>query len=211
MDDKIAYPGLARPIGWRHSRGLLFGEMLLFAILSLVASFFLSISAIDIARDPNVVLGCSINEVIDCVKVGATWQAQVLGFPNAYLGLIAEPVVMTIAVAALAGTRFPRWFMFTANAVYLLGVIFAYWLLFQSTFVIGALCPWCILVTLATTLVFSSMTHWNILEGNLYLPQRAQSRALAFVRDGYLEIVVIVWIAALVAFMLVKWWPQLVG
>ena len=211
MDDKIANLDLERPVGWRHSRGLLFGEMLLFAILSLVASFFLSISAIEIARDPNVVLSCSINEVIDCVKVGATWQAQVLGFPNAYLGLIAEPVVMTIAVAALAGTRFPRWFMFTANAVYLLGVIFAYWLLFQSTFVIGALCPWCILVTLATTLVFSSMTHWNILEGNLYLPQRAQSRALAFVRDGYLEIVVIVWIAALVAFMLVKWWPQLVG
>src|SRR5690606_2841967 len=115
----------------------LFGEMLIFATLSLVASFVLSYDAIRLAADPNVDLACSINPFLDCAKVGLTWQANVFGFPNAFLGLISEPVVMTIAVASLAGTRFPRWFMLTANAIYFLGVVFAYWLLFQSTFVIN--------------------------------------------------------------------------
>lgn len=115
--------------------------MLLFATLSLVASFVLSYDALVLAADPNADLSCSLNSILDCAKVGVTWQAKVFGFPNAFLSMISEPVVMTIAVASLWKTRFPRWFMFTANAIYLLGVIFAYWLLFQSTFVIGALCP----------------------------------------------------------------------
>ncbi len=181
-----------------RSRTILFLEMLVFATLSLIASFVLSYDAILIAQNPDVVLSCSINALFDCVKVGSTWQANVFGFPNAFLGLIAEPVVMTIAVASLARTRFPRWFMFTANVVYLLGVIFAYWLLFQSTFVIGALCPWCILVTISTTFVFVSMTHWNILEGNLFLSPSAQAKALAFVRGGWLTITLMVWLTVVV-------------
>ena len=145
-----------------RKRKILFGEMLVFAILSLIAAAVLSIEAITLAKNPDAVLSCSFNTWIDCAKVGSTWQANVLGFPNAFLGLVSEPVVMTIAVASLAGVRFPRWFMFTANVCYLLGVIFAYWLLWQSTYVIGALCPWCLLVTVSTTLVFTTLTHVNI-------------------------------------------------
>jgi uncharacterized membrane protein len=95
-----------------------------------------------------------------------SWQANLLGFPNAFLGLIAEPVVITIAVAALGGVRFPRWFMLSAQVVYSIGLLFAYWLFYQAYFVIGAMCPWCMLITVTTTLVFASMTRVNILEGN---------------------------------------------
>lgn len=192
-----------------RSRRWLFTEMLIFAALSLLASFVLSWDAILIARNPDVVLSCSINPILDCVKVASTWQASVFGFPNAFLGLISEPVVLTIAVASLAGTKFPRWFMFTANVVYLLGVIFAYWLLYQSTFVIGALCPWCLLVTVSTTFVFVSMTHWNILENNLFLRPRAQLRALAFVRGGWLSISLVVWLTVMALVEIIKWGPRL--
>lgn len=193
----------------RRSRRWLFSEMLIFATLSLLASFVLSWDAILIAGDPDVVLSCSINPLLDCVKVASTWQASVFGFPNAFLGLISEPVVMTIAVASLAGVTFPRWFMFTANVVYLLGVIFAYWLLYQSTFVIGALCPWCLLVTVSTTFVFASMTHWNILANNLYLRPRQQARALAFVRGGWWTITLVVWLTAVALLEIIKWGPRL--
>lgn len=189
----------------RRTRTFLFTEMLVFAILSLIASFVLSYDAILIAKDPDVVLSCSINSIFNCVTVGSTWQANVFGFPNAFLGLISEPVVMTIAVASLAGVRFPRWFMFTANVVYLLGVIFAYWLLWQSTMVIGALCPWCILVTLSTTFVFASMTQWNIHEGNLFLSPQASARARRFVEGGWFVIGLIAWIALVVVFEIAKW------
>jgi len=188
-----------------RKRRILFGEMLIFAILSLIASFVLSYDAIVLARDPQAELSCSINAIIDCAKVGTTWQANIFGFPNAFLGLISEPVVMTIAVASLAGVRFPRWFMFTGNVCYLLGVIFAYWLLFQSTYVIGALCPWCLLVTLSTTFVFSSMTQWNILEGNLFLPEGAQRAARRLVEHGWFTVGLIAWVTIVVIIVLLKW------
>lgn len=191
-----------------RARRFLFSEMLLFAVLSLIASFVLSYDAILLAADPDVALACSINPFLDCAAVGLTWQASVFGFPNAFLGMISEPVVMTIAVASLAGTRFPRWFMFTANAVYFLAVVFAYWLLFQSTFVINALCPWCLLITVSTTFVFASMTHWNILENNLFLPPAAREKALAFVRGGGVAISLIIWVAIIVIIEAIHWAPR---
>ena len=188
-----------------RSRYFLFGEMLIFSIVSLVASFVLSYDALVLAGNPDAELACSINAIFDCAKVGLTPQANVFGFPNAFLGLISEPVVMTIAVLGLSRIRFPKWFMFTANIFYFLGVVFAYWLLFQSTFVIGALCPWCLTVTLATTFVFFSMTQWNILEGNLYLSPKWQERALAFQRGGWMTITLMAWLAVVVLIEVLKW------
>lgn len=144
-----------------------FVEMLISSFLGLVASLVLSIDAVVLAADPDAELACNINEKISCATVGLTWQANLLGFPNAFLGLIAEPVVLTIAVAALGGVRFPRWFLLGAQAVYSIGLAFAYWLFFQAYFVIGALCPWCLLITVTTTIVFFSMTRVNLIEGNL--------------------------------------------
>ncbi|TXH40376.1 MAG: vitamin K epoxide reductase family protein [Actinobacteria bacterium] len=141
--------------------------MLVSSLLGLVASLVLSIDAVALAADPNADLSCNINSKISCGAVGTTWQANLLGFPNAFIGLIAEPVVITLATAALGGVRFPRWFMLTAQAVYSIGFVFALWLFYQAYFVIGALCPWCLLITVTTTLVFTSMTRVNLLDGNL--------------------------------------------
>lgn len=206
-----ANPGAdPRPVPPRKQRYLLFGEMLVFAIISLIASWVLSYDAILLAANPNADLACSINAVFDCAKVGSTWQANVFGFPNAFLGMVAEPVVMTIAVASLSGVRFPRWFMFTANVVYLLGVIFAYWLLFQSTYVIGALCPWCITVTISTTFVFWSMTAWNIQERNHYFSGKTAEKLEKLQRGGWLTIAFMVWITVVLVIEFVHWLPQFI-
>ncbi len=143
-----------------------FLEMLVSSIIGLWASLVLSYDAVKLAEDPLTELSCNISSTISCATVGLSWQANLLGFPNAFLGLIAEPVVITIAIAALGGVRFPRWFMLSAQVVYSIGLLFAYWLFLQAYFVIGALCPWCMLITITTTIVFTSMTRINILEGN---------------------------------------------
>lgn len=194
--------GRAREL--RHSRGWIFGTMLFSALLSLTASLVLSAEAITLAADEDAVLGCDINAVISCATVANSWQASLLGFPNAFLGLMAEPVVITIAVAALGGVRFPRWFMFSAQLVYLIGVIFAYWLFQQSLMVIGALCPWCMLVTVSTTLVFASLLHYNIREDNLYLPRGVQRWAKEFVDADNDVIVIIAWLVLLAALVVLK-------
>jgi uncharacterized membrane protein len=57
--------------------------------------------------------------------------------------------------------------MLAAQVVYTVGFGFAYWLFHQAMFDIGALCPWCMLVTVATTLVFFEMTYVNLRDSNL--------------------------------------------
>jgi len=151
-------------------------EMLVSSILSLTASLVLSIDAWKLAKDPETVLSCNISATISCGKVAESWQSVLLGFPNAFLGLIAEPVVITIAIAALGGSLFRRGFLLTAQAIYSIGLVFAYWLFYQSYFNIGALCPWCLLVTFTTTTVFMTMTRINILDNNFRLSEGLHAR-----------------------------------
>ncbi|MCU0294443.1 MAG: vitamin K epoxide reductase family protein [Candidatus Nanopelagicales bacterium] len=174
-------------------------EMLISSLLGLVASLVLSIDAVALAANPDVDLSCNINEKISCGAVGLTWQANLLGFPNAFLGLIAEPVVITVATAALGGVRFPRWFMITAQVIYSIGLAFAYWLFYEAYFVIGALCPWCLLITVTTTLVFMSMTRVNLLDGNLGVRLQEWSRKpLSYGADIAGTLLIIAVIAAMV-------------
>jgi uncharacterized membrane protein len=183
----------------------IFTSMLVGAALSLLAAFVLSTEAIQIAKDPNVQLSCSVNLVINCATVARHSSASLLGFPNSFLGMIAEPIVMTIAVAGLAGVIFPRRFMFAAQIFYAAGFIFAYVLFFISMFIIQALCPWCLLVTLSTTFVFFSLTRYNIRENNLYLPNRVAAWAKGFIRKDYDKLTLAVIVVTLVASIILKY------
>lgn len=202
--------GLAGLRRLRQSNRWIYTTMLVSAAISLTASFVLSVDAIALAADPHAALSCNINAVLSCGRVGTSWQASLFGFPNAFLGLVAEPVVITIAVASLGGVRFPPWFMLSAQVVYTLGFAFAYWLFFQAYFVIGALCPWCLLVTLSTTLVFTSLTHINIRDGNLYLPEAASRAARRFVAADLDALLIAVWLTVVVMLVVTKYVPLMV-
>lgn len=176
-------------------------EILISSILGLIASLVLSIDAIVLATDPLADLSCNISSKISCGTVGSSWQASVLGFPNAFLGLMCEPVIITIAVASLARVKFPRWFMIAAQAVSSIGFLFAYWLFYQAYFVIGALCPWCLLITVTTTLIFTSFTRLNILQGNY--GKRVQGKFGKLVGYYHADVAVAVILISLIAAMVV--------
>ena len=195
----------------RHRNGWIFGTMLLSSASSLLASFVLAVEAVRLAADPTTTLSCDINAVISCGTVAESWQAELFGFPNAFLGIAAEPVVVTIAVASLGGVRFPRWFMLSAQVVYTLGLVFAYWLFYESMFHIGALCPWCLLVTVSTTFVFTSLTHVNIRDGNLFLPARAGAALRSALEAGLDALAVTIWLLALALAVVLKYGSALVG
>lgn len=187
----------------------IFSSMLVGALLSLLASLVLSIEAVHLAANPTAPLSCSINAVINCATVSLHPSASMFGFPNSFLGLIAEPVIITVAIAGLAGVRFPRAFMFAAQIGYTLGFIFAYVLLYFSFFVIQALCPWCLLVTITTTFVFFSMTRYNIRENNLYLPKKLQAHARAWIEKDYDKLLLWAIIVMIIAGIIVKYGAEL--
>ena len=183
----------------------IFGSMLAGSIASLIASLVLSIEAIELAKNPDAVLACSINVILNCATVNLHPLAFLLGFPNSFLGMMAEPVVITVAIAGLAGIKFPRAFMFAAQVGYTIGLIFALYLFAVSFFVIGALCPWCLLVTLTTLLVWFAITRYNIRENNLYLPKSIQKKLLSWVKNDFDKLAMWSIVVFLIAAILVKY------
>lgn len=183
----------------------IFTSMLVGSLLSLVASFVLSTEAIDLAKNPNADLPCSINIILNCATVNSHPSATFLGFPNSFIGMMAEPVVITVAIAGLAGIAFPRRFMFAAQIGYTLGLAFALSLFYISFNIIQALCPWCLLVTLTTILVWFSITRYNIRENNLYLPKKLQKRLHRWVERDYDKLTMWILIVVLIAAILIKY------
>jgi uncharacterized membrane protein len=187
-----------------RTRTLTFGVMLLGGIAALAAAFVLTLEKFHLYENPEAILSCSFNLVLNCGQVMQTWQASVFGFPNMLIGMIAFPVVVTMALAGLAGVKFPRWWLVLANIGFLLGLIFAYWLFFSSVYVIQVLCPWCLIVTTATTLIFSSMLHYNLKENIFGFKKKVNDRIQRFLKGGFHQMLVLAWIALMVVLVFLQ-------
>ena len=135
--------------------------------LGLLASLALSIESLVLAKNSEAVLSCDLNSALSCSAVANHWSAAILGFPNSFIGLATLPVMITIAVALLAGTKFPKWFMQCAQGGVIAGLLFAFWMFGMSYLVIGALCPWCLTLDLGMILIFFGMTRYNVLVKNI--------------------------------------------
>lgn len=182
----------------------IFGTIFCMAVLGLISSFVLSVDKLTLLKDPNAALSCSINVWVNCASVMKTWQSEVFGFPNSYIGLMGFPIVITVAVGMLMGARFSRLFMALFHGGIFLGLIFAYWLFFQSVFVIQILCPWCLVVTFAMTIMHEAMLRYTILQKNLPLPANAQKIAEKWLKKDYDKVFVAAWIVGMITVVLLN-------
>ena len=187
----------------------IFTSMLVGAALSLLAAFVLSVEAIELVKNPDAQLSCSVNVIINCATVAKHPTAMLFGFPNSFLGMITEPIVITVAIAGLAGVVFPRRFMLAAQIGYSLGFVFAWYLFYVSFFIIQAICPWCLLVTLTTTFVLFAITRYNIREDNLYLPKSLAKRAKTWIAKDYDKLLLASIIVIAIFAMIIKYGDSL--
>lgn len=135
-----------KPRGWRHTATWTYLVMLIASAVALVVSFVLSAETLKLARNPGQKLSCDVNAVMSCSAVAESWQAEVvkfagLSFPNAFFGIAAESVFVTIAVIGLTKVAVPRWFALCTWLGGLAALAYSYWLTSQSLFVINALMP----------------------------------------------------------------------
>ncbi|MBK1789103.1 vitamin K epoxide reductase family protein [Prauserella cavernicola] len=147
-------------------------------IIGTGAAFVLTVEKIALLENPFYQPSCSIDSTLSCGSVMESAQAAAFGFPNPLLGLVGFPVVATVGVALLAGARLPRWFWLGLQAGTLFAVGFVHWLIAQSLYEIGALCPYCMIVWAVTIPIFWYTTVHNLAAG--YLPgARALGETLA--------------------------------
>lgn len=182
----------------------IFATMLVCGLVGLTASFILAVEKLHLLENPDAQLSCSINVVLNCASVMKTWQSSLFGFPNPYIGMMAYPVVIAVAVAGLSRVRFPRPFMLAAQICYGLGLIFAYWLFFQSVYVIQILCPWCLFVTVVTTILFDTLLRYNVRENNLYLHKEIHKKVSRVFEKDYDKLFVASWLVIMVALVFIQ-------
>ena len=124
--------------------------VLIAGVAGLVAAVTLTVEKILLLQDPNYVPSCSINPVLSCGSVMITPQASEFGFPNSLIGIVGFTVVVVTGVLVLAKVALPQWYWYGLAAGTLLGTVFVHWLIFQSLYRIGALCPYCMVVWTVT-------------------------------------------------------------
>ncbi|RBP98596.1 hypothetical protein CRD60_01760 [Bifidobacterium aemilianum] len=190
-----------------HNASWTYGVMLVFSAIALMVSFILSAETLQLARHPKQLLGCDVNAVLSCSTVSQSWQAEFikfngLSFPNAFFGIAAESVFVTIAVIGLLKVHFPHWFAGLTWLGGLAALLYAYWLFTQSLFVIKALCPWCLLLMFSTTIQFMALSHASVtVQG---IPAKARGLR-TYYRLHYDLMVDLAWILALLAVIMVKY------
>jgi uncharacterized membrane protein len=166
-----------------------------------VAAFVLAVERIALLEDPDYVPTCSFNPILSCGSVMQTWQAEAFGFPNPLIGIAAFAVVTTVGVVLLAGSSLPRWFWLGLDAGALFGVVFVHWLIVQSLYSIGALCPYCMVVWVVTIPIFWYVTVHNLQAG--HLPAPASLRRFVVRNRG---LVLAAWYLVVAGLVLVQFW-----
>ena len=138
-------------------------------LIGISASIELIIQKIAVLSNPDFVPNCDINPVLSCGSVINTAQAAIFGFPNPVLGVIGFTSVIMFGALLFAGVELPRSMWLGLNIGALAGMFLIIWLVGQSLYVIGALCPWCMVVWAITIPIFWQVTTDNLAGNRLSL------------------------------------------
>ncbi|GLY83971.1 vitamin K epoxide reductase family protein [Actinoallomurus iriomotensis] len=184
--------------------GPLAWSLLLAGALGLAASAVLTLEKIRLLENPNYRPSCNINPIISCGSVMRTPQAAAFGFPNPFLGIAGFSAVIVVGAALLAGAAFRRWFWLGLQAGVLFGGVFVHWLIDQTLYHIGALCPYCMVVWTATIPLFWYVTLHNVRRGVIPVP--GSWRPAVRVVARYHWVVPLAWYVLVALLILNRFW-----
>jgi uncharacterized membrane protein len=172
--------------------------ILVAGIVGLAAALTLTVEKIEILINPDYVPSCSINPVLSCGSVMVTPQASAFGFPNPLIGIVAFTIVVVTGVLAVANVRLPRWYWAGLAGGTLLGVAFIHWLIFQSLYRIGALCPYCMVVWAVTVPLL-------VVVASIALAPQREHGAARIIHQWRWSLVTL-WFTALILMILMRFW-----
>lgn len=139
--------------------------LIITGFLGWYAAFALTVDKILVLQDPQADLDCNFSVIVQCGANLQSAQGSVFGFPNSLLGIAGFVAPIAVGVGILAGAQFARWFWIALNLGVTGALSFCIWLMTQSIFVLGTLCPWCMLVWAATIIMFWTLTLFNARAG----------------------------------------------
>lgn len=172
--------------------------------IGFLASFILTIEKIQLLINPTFVPSCNLSPLLSCGSVMKTEQASVFGFANSLIGVAGFAVVVTIGVGIIAGAKYKRWFWLGLQAGTFFGLLFVHWLMYESIFVIGKLCPYCMVVWSAMIPVFLYTSFYNIRVGNIKVSEKY--RPISEFKQRHHGDILIVWYLLIAGIILIRFW-----
>jgi uncharacterized membrane protein len=172
--------------------------ILIAGIIGLTAAATLLIEKIEMLKDPAYVPTCSINPVLSCGSIMLRPEASAFGFPNPLIGVASFTLVIVTGVLAINRVSLPRWYWVGLMIGTGLGVVFIHWLIFESLYDIGALCPYCMVVWSVTVPLF-------VVVSAIALRPLAGNPVARFLYHWRWPLVVL-WFTAVILQILVRFW-----
>lgn len=167
VDAELAAERRQRRLAPRARTGLV---LLLGAAVAWAAALVLLVDKMQLIADPGSKLGCDVNPFISCGSVMMTWQASAFGIPNMAIGLGGFAIMGTVGALLLSRVQPPRWFRWAVLGGLVFAFGFIHFLALSAIFVIRALCPWCMVVWVATAPMFFAYLAHMVEERDLPLP-----------------------------------------
>lgn len=141
------------------------------------AAFALTIEKLHGLANPGAAASCDFSVLVQCSKNLDSWQGALFGFPNPILGLTGWMAPVVVGAALLAGARFHRWFWIVFNLGVAGAMALVVFLIVSSIYVLGTLCPWCMVTWSVTIPTFLLVTLHNLRNGTIALPPRLAAAA----------------------------------
>ena len=133
--------------------------LLVGSLLGLVASFLQMIEKIELLKNANSALPCDLGGLFSCSVVLNAPQSSLFGFPNAMMCIVLFSMFTMLAIVGVTGSAISKKLARVMLGVAIFFVLFALWFLYTSTFVIGAVCIFCLVCFTGLLLMIGSLTR----------------------------------------------------
>jgi uncharacterized membrane protein len=169
-------------------------ELGMFLAVASVAGFFaafrLTVDKVGTFTTPDVAPSCNVSVLVQCGKNLSSWQGSLFGFPNPILGIGGWMAMFVIAVLIISGVTFARWFWIAVNVGITLALALVIFLITESIFALGTLCPWCMATWSAVIPAFWLITSYNLKTG--HIPVSARVRRMGAAAYGFVPLITLV-------------------
>lgn len=134
------------------------------AVIGLVAAFMQLLEKLSLLENSQANLLCNINPVFSCTNLLGAWQSSVFGFPNSLMCIIFFVIMATTGIIGWANGEVPKKFRLVFQAMTLFFIGFGFWYIWQSIFVIGAMCIYCVFCYIGVLIVSYAWLRLNYKE-----------------------------------------------
>ncbi|MCO8190613.1 MAG: vitamin K epoxide reductase family protein [Tropheryma whipplei] len=125
-------------------------------IVGVALSLLVTLEKIAVLGDPHHVPACSLSKLVNCLSVLDSPEASLFfGIPNSLIGLIGFSIVTSFGVFGIAFGTFPQWLWTCFTVGMLSATLFCIFLSYVSSFLIGAVCLYCVGVWVVSSLGFA--------------------------------------------------------